>query len=171
MEVLSRKYNTFRLCVSALFPSVTLPPSFFGWCGVTVTIVVRNSNHACQVICFVDICKKVRIVAWSALNSTRLQQKPYVLPWIFRYLVCYTGKGGQRTCVGLWLHLLLPQQNFTGAPIKNSKVFNEAQEFQPWSTQGRRQRGSQWCLAPHLKSVPPHFTFGPPVAAYIQYCI
>ena len=24
---------------------------------------------------------------------------------------------------------------------------------------------------PHLKSVPPHFTFGPPVAAYIQYCI
>ena len=24
---------------------------------------------------------------------------------------------------------------------------------------------------PHLKSVPPHVTFGPPVAAYIQYCI
>ena len=24
---------------------------------------------------------------------------------------------------------------------------------------------------PHLKSVPPHFMFGPPVAAYIQYCI
>ena len=24
---------------------------------------------------------------------------------------------------------------------------------------------------PHLKSVPPNFTFGPPVAAYIQYCI
>ena len=23
----------------------------------------------------------------------------------------------------------------------------------------------------YLKSVPPHFTFGPPVAAYIQYCI
>jgi len=22
-----------------------------------------------------------------------------------------------------------------------------------------------------LKSVPPHFTFGPPVAAYVQYCI
>jgi len=24
---------------------------------------------------------------------------------------------------------------------------------------------------PHLKPVPPHFTFGPPVATYIQYCI
>ena len=23
----------------------------------------------------------------------------------------------------------------------------------------------------HLKSVPPHFTFGPPVVVYIQYCI
>ena len=26
--------------------------------------------------------------------------------------------------------------------------------------QGRRQRGGQWCPAPHLKSVPSHFTFG-----------
>jgi len=25
--------------------------------------------------------------------------------------------------------------------------------------------------APHLKPVPPHFTFGPLVATYIQYCI
>jgi len=32
------------------------------------------------------------------------------------------------------------------------------------STQGRRQ----WCPAPHVKSVPPHFTFGPPVAEYIN---
>jgi len=31
--------------------------------------------------------------------------------------------------------------------------------------------GGQWCSAPHLKSVPPHFTFGPPFATYIQYCI
>jgi len=30
--------------------------------------------------------------------------------------------------------------------------------------QGRRQRGGSG-------SQPPHFTFGPPVAAYIQYCI
>ena len=37
--------------------------------------------------------------------------------------------------------------------------------------QGRRQRGGQWCPSPHLKSVPTHFAFGPPVAAYIQYCI
>jgi len=37
--------------------------------------------------------------------------------------------------------------------------------------QGRRQREGQWCQPPHLKSVPPHFTFGPPVAAYIQHCI
>ena len=37
--------------------------------------------------------------------------------------------------------------------------------------QGRRQRGDQWCPAPHLKSVPPHFAFGPPVVTYIQYCI
>ena len=26
-------------------------------------------------------------------------------------------------------------------------------------------------VTPHLKSVPPHFTFDPSVAAYIQYCI
>ena len=38
-------------------------------------------------------------------------------------------------------------------------------------TQGCRQRGGQWCPAPRVKSVPPHVTFGPPVAAYIQYCI
>ena len=37
--------------------------------------------------------------------------------------------------------------------------------------QGRRQWGGQWCPAPHLKFVPPHFTFGPLVAAYIQYSI
>jgi len=37
--------------------------------------------------------------------------------------------------------------------------------------QGRRQWGTSGAWAPHLKSVPLHFTFGPPVAAYIQYCI
>ena len=31
--------------------------------------------------------------------------------------------------------------------------------------------GGSGARLPHLKSVPPHFTFGPPVAAYIQYCI
>jgi len=31
--------------------------------------------------------------------------------------------------------------------------------------------GGKWCRAPHLKSVPPHFTFDLPVVAYIQYCI
>jgi len=36
---------------------------------------------------------------------------------------------------------------------------------------GSSPAGGQWCPAPHLKSVPPHSTFGPPVAAYIQYCI
>ena len=30
-------------------------------------------------------------------------------------------------------------------------------------TQYRRQRGVQLCPAPHLKSVPPHFMFGPPL--------
>ena len=40
-----------------------------------------------------------------------------------------------------------------------------------YTCQGRRQRGGQWCPDPHLKSVLPHFTFGPPVVAYIQYCI
>ena len=29
------------------------------------------------------------------------------------------------------------------------------------SQQGRRQRGGQWCPPPNLKSVPPHFIFGP----------
>jgi len=37
--------------------------------------------------------------------------------------------------------------------------------------QVRRQRGASGARAPHLKSVPPHFTFGPPVAAYIQYSV
>ena len=37
--------------------------------------------------------------------------------------------------------------------------------------QGRRQRGGSGARPPHLKSVSPHFTFGPPVAAYIQHCI
>ena len=32
--------------------------------------------------------------------------------------------------------------------------------------------GGQWCPAPPLFEIcTPHFTFGPPVAAYIQYCI
>jgi len=37
--------------------------------------------------------------------------------------------------------------------------------------QGRRQRGAQWCPAPPFEIGAPHFTFGPSVAAYIQYCI
>jgi len=37
--------------------------------------------------------------------------------------------------------------------------------------QGRRQRGEQWCPAPPFEIGAPHLTFGPPVAAYIQYCI
>jgi len=36
---------------------------------------------------------------------------------------------------------------------------------------GPSPAGDQWCPAPQLKSVLPHFTFGPPVATYIQYCI
>jgi len=36
---------------------------------------------------------------------------------------------------------------------------------------GPSPAGGQWCPAPHLKPVPPHFTFGPLVATYIQYCI
>ena len=31
--------------------------------------------------------------------------------------------------------------------------------------------GGRGARPPHLKLVPPHFTFGPPVATYIQYCI
>jgi len=31
--------------------------------------------------------------------------------------------------------------------------------------------GGQWCPDPPFEIVAPHFTFGPPVAAYIQYCI
>ena len=38
-------------------------------------------------------------------------------------------------------------------------------------TQGRRQRGSSGARPPHLKSVPPYFTFGPLVAPYIQYSV
>jgi len=37
--------------------------------------------------------------------------------------------------------------------------------------QGHRQRGGQWCPDPPFKFGAPHFMFGPPVAAYIQYCI
>jgi len=38
-------------------------------------------------------------------------------------------------------------------------------------TQGRRQRGGQWCSAPLFEICAPHFTFGPLVAAYFQYTI
>ena len=31
--------------------------------------------------------------------------------------------------------------------------------------------GGSGARSPYLKSVPPHFTFGFPVATYIQYCI
>jgi len=37
--------------------------------------------------------------------------------------------------------------------------------------QGRRQRGYQWCPPPPFEICTPHFTFGPLVAAYIQYSI
>jgi len=37
--------------------------------------------------------------------------------------------------------------------------------------QGRRQRGGQWCPAHPFEICAPHFTFGPLVAAYIQYSI
>jgi len=37
--------------------------------------------------------------------------------------------------------------------------------------QGRRQRGASGARPLNLKSVPHHFTFGPLVAAYIQYSI
>jgi len=37
--------------------------------------------------------------------------------------------------------------------------------------QGRRQRGGQWFPAPPFEICAPHFTFGPLVAAYIQYSI
>jgi len=37
--------------------------------------------------------------------------------------------------------------------------------------QGRRQRGGRWCPAPPFEIATPHFRFGPPVAAHIQYCI
>ena len=39
------------------------------------------------------------------------------------------------------------------------------------SVPGPSPAGGRWGPAPRLKSVPPHFMFGPPVAAYIQYCI
>jgi len=37
--------------------------------------------------------------------------------------------------------------------------------------QGRRQRGGSSARTPHLKLVPPCFTFGPLVVTYIQYSI
>jgi len=43
------------------------------------------------------------------------------------------------------------------------------EDFEPQTGPSPARR--QWCQDPHLKSVPPHFTFGPSVAAYIQYCI
>jgi len=36
---------------------------------------------------------------------------------------------------------------------------------------GSSQAGGQWCPAPPFEIGAPHFTFGPPVAAYIQHCI
>ena len=36
---------------------------------------------------------------------------------------------------------------------------------------GPSPAGGSGARSPHLKSMLPHFTFGPPVATYIQYCI
>jgi len=56
-------------------------------------------------------------------------------------------------------------------PLATGLTINWFQTLLLLFLQGRRQRGGQWCPVPHLKSVLPTFTFGPPVAAYIQYCI
>ena len=42
-----------------------------------------------------------------------------------------------------------------------------------WTTHlpGSSPAGGQWCPDPPFEIGAPHFTFGPPVAAYIQYCI
>jgi len=60
------------------------------------------------------------------------------------------------------------------APVSDAHalrgIYNTVRLLPLYLTQSRRQRG-QWCPASHLKYVPPHFMFGPPVAAYIKYCV
>jgi len=40
-----------------------------------------------------------------------------------------------------------------------------------WLQGCRQRRGVQWCPDTAFEIGTPHFTFGPPVATYIQYCI
>ena len=48
--------------------------------------------------------------------------------------------------------------------VCTTSMGTELKSFTLYHQQGRRQRGGQWCPAPH-------FTLGPLVAAYIQYTI
>ena len=53
---------------------------------------------------------------------------------------------------------------------KRSITKTDPHHYHHWWA-GPSPAGGQWWPTPHLKSVSPHFTFGPPVAAYIQYYI
>jgi len=56
----------------------------------------------------------------------------------------------------------------------NDCLFDNTKHFTTWYlvfTQGRRQRGGQWCPASPFEIGASPFHVCPPVAAYIQYCV
>ena len=133
---MSRKCNAFSLRVSALFSSVALPPSFFGWSCVTVTIVIRSCNHACHGICFVDICKKVRnrgvkrIQFYALTTETVCTSVRFLFPRFFTQGKVWR----EHVWVFDWTRWYLSKK-FTGSQSTTAKLYyrrssvNEAQEF------------------------------------------
>ena len=85
-----------------------------------------------------------------------------------------------RACASVWqsvrliilsfkkLSIISDRELLSGSLCLFSKEFTS---LSVGSKQGRRQRGCSGAGSPIWNRCPPHFTFGPPAAAYIQYCI
>ena len=84
-----------------------------------------------------------------------------------------------RTEVSVFYVSIRATENYEFGKIRTTGVTENATNYKNShgdnsirsTRQGRRLRGDSGARPPYLKSVPPHFTFGPPVAAFIQYCI
>jgi len=98
------------------------------WFWAVTTLVMESASSISA--------KKSGIVAWSAFNSTRLQLKPYVLPWDFCFLAfSHRERCGENMCESLTepvgtsaRNSLVPNQQQQSFYYRRSSV-NEAQEF------------------------------------------
>ena len=110
-------------------------------------------------------------VSWNRKDCNRQSIKRVQITWSIG-LVCAWLLGHKCS---------FPNSHFLGSVVRNNKRSSgiEGKTSDCLSrnclyyryTQGRRQRGGRWCPAPPFEIGAPHFTFVPPVAAYIQYCI